>query len=138
VIHNRTKLYSRYIFETVLAYGSDLERALQILEEEGQALREDPDFKALITRPVEVLGVEKLSETGVVIRSRLTTQPKAFQSVGRAYNLRVAKAFAAVGLSSPYTTIQLMGEPGPTPLSQPAETPAERRSFDPPEIRPQT
>jgi moderate conductance mechanosensitive channel len=135
VIHNRTKVFSSYLFETSLAYGSDIDRALQILAEEGERLRDDDTVGTLITKPVEVMGVEKLSETGVVVRARITTEPRGQWLAGREFNKRVAKAFAAAGLASPYTTVQMISEPAAAPLQQGPER-EELRSFDPPQSHP--
>jgi small conductance mechanosensitive channel len=125
VIHNRTKVFSSYVFEIVVAYSTDLDQALATMARVGRELEQEEAFKALITRPFEVLGVDKLGENGVTLKARVTTQPRAQWKVGREYNRRVALAFEAAGVSTPFTTVQLM------PQDEPADryAPEEPRSF---------
>jgi small conductance mechanosensitive channel len=123
VIHNRTKVFSSYVFEIVVAYSTDLDHALEIMAKVGGDLEHEDPFKSHITKPFEVLGVEKLGESGVTLKARVTTEPRAQWTVGREYNRRIAKAFDAAGISTPVTTVQLM------PADGDGFAPAETRSY---------
>lgn len=98
VIHNRTKIFSSYLFEIVVNYESDLDRALDVMQRVGDELRVDPAFKSVITRPFEVLGVDKLGPAGATLKARVTTEPQGQWRVGREYNRRLKAAFDAEGI----------------------------------------
>jgi small conductance mechanosensitive channel len=132
VIHNRTKDFSSYLFEFVLNYAHDVDKALALLKEVGDGLARDPDYAAAITAPFEVLGVDKLQESGALLKAKLTTRPKEQWRVGREYNRRVLIAFAGAELGAPHTTVQVL--PQPEPAAE-AARPAEARSFQAPQGR---
>ena len=125
VIHNRTKVFSSYLFEIPVSYDTDVDRALEVMRRVGDELKADPEFGASVTRPFEVMGVDKLSESAVVLKARITTRPGAQLSVGREYNRRLKNAFDAEKIVSPFTTIQMM----PAPESDEPARPTEPRTF---------
>jgi small conductance mechanosensitive channel len=98
VIHNRTKIFSSYLFEIVVNYEADLDRAMHVMQRVGDELRGDPAFKPMITRPFEMLGVDKLGPTGATLKARVTTEPQAQWRVGREYNRRLKGAFDVEGI----------------------------------------
>jgi small conductance mechanosensitive channel len=105
VIHNRTKVFSSYLFEIVVNYESDLDRALGVMQRVGDELRADPAFKTAITKPFEVLGVDKLGPAGATLKARVTTEPQAQWQVGREYNRRLKSAFDAAGIGMALQTL---------------------------------
>lgn len=102
-ISNMTRGYSYYLFETTLAHGTDIDRALQLLEETGAELAADAKFAAVILAPMEVMGVERLAERGIVIRARIQTVPAQQALVGRELNRRVSERWDAQGIKFPAT-----------------------------------
>jgi len=100
VIHNRTKLFSSYLFEIVVNYEVDLDHALEVMWRVGEELRADDEFRKVITKPFEVLGVDRLGPTGATLKARVTTEPRAQWRVGREYNRRLKAAFDAEGIGS--------------------------------------
>src|SRR6185436_10175194 len=127
VIHNRTKVFSAYLVQIPVSYDSDIDQALEILRTAGEEMQKDPTFAKLITRPFEVMGVDRLTENAVHLKARFTTEPKAQWKVGREFNRRLKNAFDADGIVTPVKTVTLQrppNEPAVEPLS-------EDRSFDP-------
>jgi len=100
-LSNFTRTYSYYIFETTLAHKAHAQQALQILAETGAALAADPQFESMLQAPLEVMGVDRLTERGAVIRARIKTAPSKQYNVGRELNLRVKTAFDAAGIAFP-------------------------------------
>lgn len=136
VIHNRTKLFSSYVVALPVSYDTDVDRALEIMRAIGDELAADPAFGKLITKPFELMGVDRLSESAVTLQGRLTTRPKDQWKVGREYNRRIKNAFDAAGIASPFTTVQMMAAGDGELAEGPRQ--AEARSFDPPDARPQS
>ncbi|MDB5422821.1 MAG: hypothetical protein JWQ29_237 [Phenylobacterium sp.] len=131
VIHNRTKVFSSYLFEILVNYETDLDQALSMMQRVGDELRADPAFKGAITRPFEVLGVDKLGQLGATLKARVTTEPQSQWRVGREYNRRLKAAFDAAGLGP---ALQQLA-PRPPRTDHPPPTAGEPRSFAPPERR---
>jgi small conductance mechanosensitive channel len=100
-LSNFTRDYSYYIFEATLAYGTSAQHALELLAQAGAALASDPQFQPMIKAPLEIMGVDRLTERGAVIRARIKTVPSKQAEVGRALNLRVKTAFDAAGIAFP-------------------------------------
>ena len=100
-LSNMTREYAYYVFETTLARRADVARALQIVEQTAQELAADPSLAHIFLAPVEMMGVERLAERGVVIRARMKTLPAKQAAAGREWNRRVNEAFAAEGIELP-------------------------------------
>ncbi len=88
-LSNFTRDYSCYVFEITLAHGTNIDRALEIVENTGRELATEDVFRLLILAPIEVMGVERLAERGVIIKARIKTLPSKQAIVGRELNRRV-------------------------------------------------
>src|SRR5271156_1157139 len=88
-LSNLTRDYSYYVFETVLAYGADVDHALTIIESIGHDLAHEDPYRSLIMAPIEVLGVDRLGDRGMTIKARIKTLPSQQAVVGRELNRRV-------------------------------------------------
>lgn len=111
VIHNRTKVFSSYLAEIPISYDSNLDQALAVTQRVGDDLRADPAFKKLITKPFEVLGVDRLTDNAVHLKARFITQPRAQWDVGREFNRRLKNAFDAAGIVMPVKTTPVQAQP---------------------------
>lgn len=109
VIHNRTKDFSYYLFEVPVDYGADIDRALGIMGEVGAGMRADAAWSAFITDDLEVMGVDKLTSSEVVLKARIRTRPREQWKVGREYNRRLKLAFDEAGIASPFTYTKIAG-----------------------------
>jgi len=111
VIHNRTKVFSSYLAEIPISYDSDLDRALAVIQRVGDELRADPHFAPLITKPFEVMGVDRLADNAVHLKARFITVPRAQWEVGREFNRRLINAFDAEGILTPVKTTPVAAQP---------------------------
>lgn len=128
VIHNRTKVFSSYLVEIPISYDSDVNQALAVMQEVGDELRADPAFRKLITKPFEVMGVDRLADNAVYLKARFITEPRAQWDVGREFNRRLKNAFDARGVLMPVKTRPLAAQPVEMRSSSaegPASTPPE-------------
>lgn len=108
VIHNLTKTFSCYVFNLQISYGSDIDRALRIMEAVGAEMLKDPDYAEKMLEPIEVVGVDALGDSGVVLKARIKTAPIQQWSVGREYNRRIKLAFDAEGIEIPFPHVKLV------------------------------
>jgi small-conductance mechanosensitive channel len=100
-ITNLTREYSYYLFETTLAYSADAKRALEVLAQAGESLVEDERFKPALLSKLEVMGVDRFTDRGMLIRARIKTLPSQQALVGRELNLRVKIALDTAGIPFP-------------------------------------
>ncbi|MBS0412069.1 MAG: mechanosensitive ion channel family protein, partial [Proteobacteria bacterium] len=108
VIHNLTKTFSCYVFNLQVSYGADLDRAMKVMREVGAELQEEPEFGDRILEPIEVVGVDALADSGVVLKARLKTLPLQQWTVGREFNRRIKLAFDREGVEIPYPHMKLV------------------------------
>ncbi len=100
-LSNMTREYAYYVFEATLAHGANVDRALQIMSVTGAELAEEPTYKEMILAPIEVMGLDRLAERGVVVRARIKTLPSRQALVGREFNRLVNARLAAEGIAFP-------------------------------------
>lgn len=108
VVHNLTKTFSYYVFDLQVSYGSDIDQALGVMRQVGEEMQSEPDFADKILEPIEVVGVDDLADSGVVLKARIKTQPIQQWSVGREYNRRIKLAFDRAGIEIPFPHMQVV------------------------------
>ncbi len=103
VVSNRTRGYAHAVIEVGIAYEADFDRALAVMREVGQALRSDPAWAAKLAAEIEVLGVERLADSAVILRSRIRVVPPIEQwNVRREFLKRLKKAYDERGIEIPF------------------------------------
>jgi small-conductance mechanosensitive channel len=98
---NMTRDYSYYVFETTVAHGADVDRALAIVTEEGARIAQEEPYRGFILAPIEVMGVDRLGDRGATLKARIKTLPSQQWAVGRELNRRVKAKLEAAGIAFP-------------------------------------
>jgi moderate conductance mechanosensitive channel len=98
---NFTREYAYYVFEATLGHGADVDRAIEILHQTGNQVAGEPVFQQVILAPLEVMGVDRLTDKGPLIRARIKTIPGKQALVGRELNRRFKEKVAAAGMPFP-------------------------------------
>jgi small conductance mechanosensitive channel len=98
---NLTKDFSYAVFDVQVDYRHDTDEVISLLRQVADAIHEDKAFAPLILEPLEVLGIEKLTDTGVSIRVRMKTVPQRQWEVARELRRRVKKLFDEKGIDIP-------------------------------------
>jgi small conductance mechanosensitive channel len=112
MITNMTKDYSYYVLDVGIAYREDTDEVVAALREIDAEMRADPAFAADMLAPIEILGVDRFTDSAVVVRARLKTKPIKQWNVGREFNRRMKKLFDARGIEIPFPQRTLhWGEP---------------------------
>ncbi len=96
---NLSREFAHYVFEFMVTHESDVEAAFSAMTDVIETMRKEPAFEPLILGPLEVHGVDKILEPGVVIRGRIKTLPHKQWGVGREANKRMRVKFAACGVA---------------------------------------
>jgi small conductance mechanosensitive channel len=116
---NQTKDYSYAVVDVSVGLREDSDRVVAVLTDVTKEMRASSSVAASLLAPLEVLGVESLTETAMTIRVRLKTIPLRQWDVAREFRRRLKKAFDSNGIEAPvaHQVVYLRGDwtPGPAP-----------------------
>jgi small conductance mechanosensitive channel len=99
---NMTKDYAYFVSNVSVSYREDPDRVASVLEDVAGELMRDAAFRPFILEPLEIVGIDKMTELGVTIQSRIKTLPRKQWAVGREFTRRMKKAFDRNGIEMPY------------------------------------
>lgn len=106
-VSNMTKEWSRYVIDVGVAYKEDVDRVMKVLEEIGQQLYDDENFKPLILEKLEILGVDDFGESQVTIKVMIKTLPLKQWVVGRELRRRIKNTFDKEAIEIPFPHMSL-------------------------------
>jgi small-conductance mechanosensitive channel len=101
-LSNMTKEWSAMVFDIGVAYKEDTDNVTRIIQEVGEEMLNDPEYKDKILEPLEIFGVDKFADSAVIIKARFKTAPIMQWTVGREYLRRLKKAFDHEGIEIPF------------------------------------
>ena len=114
VVTNRTRGFAHAVIEIGVDYDTDVDRALAIMKEVGQQMRADPVWGAKLAADPEIIGVEKLADSAVMLRGRVQVVPPIEQwNVRREYLKRLKEAYSERGIGIPFPHLTLHRKPRP-------------------------
>lgn len=99
---NLTHQWSRINLGIEVAYSTDLDQAMTVIEEVAIQLQNDPDWGVLINETPTILGVDAFGESSITIRLLIKTQPMRHWDVGREYRRRLKQAFDQANITIPF------------------------------------
>jgi small conductance mechanosensitive channel len=98
VIHNKSSSFSTFAFELQLSYLSSIDEAVKALKEIGEEIAADKAVSPYMIGKLDLRGVDKLSDNGVILKGRIRTQAGEDSRVGDAFLKRVKVRFENDGL----------------------------------------
>jgi small conductance mechanosensitive channel len=98
---NLTREYSFYVFNLSVSYAEDTDRVVSVLAGIAEELSREEPYRSALLAPLEVLGVDKLADSGAVIKARFKTIPNQQWMVGREMNRRIIKRFEEAKIEMP-------------------------------------
>ena len=101
-VTNMSRGFAYAVVDIGVAYRENVDRVMQVIEDEGSKLRDDPVFGERVIEPFELAGVDSLGDSAVVIRGRFRVQPLQQWSVRREFLRRVKLRFDADGIEIPF------------------------------------
>ncbi|WP_395646565.1 mechanosensitive ion channel family protein [Terricaulis sp.] len=113
VIHNSTKGFSYYVFELTISKSDDIERATVLMREVGDVVCKDPRFAGVALAPLEIAGVDKISDAGIVLKGRIRTAPGQQWALGREFLRRIKIAFDEGGVETPTAMLKMVAMQSP-------------------------
>ena len=101
-VTNKTRGFAFAVIDIGVAYRENVDAALAVMRAVGEELRADEAWQARILEPVEIVGVENLADSSVILRSRFKVAPIEQWNVRREYLRRIKQAFDAAGIEIPF------------------------------------
>jgi small-conductance mechanosensitive channel len=112
IVSNLSKEWARSVLDIGISYREDLDRIIALLSQIGKEMESDERFKEALLEPVQILGVERLGESQLVIRMAVKTAPLKQWEVSRELRKRIKNRFDEEGIQTPYPhRILFWGEP---------------------------
>ncbi|MCG8365088.1 MAG: mechanosensitive ion channel family protein [Pseudanabaenales cyanobacterium] len=99
---NLTHQWSRLNLGVDVAYSTDLDKAMMVIEEVAVKMRRDSVWGKLILEPPNILGVDAFGDNSITIRLLIKTQPMKHWEVGREYRRRLKQAFDLANITIPF------------------------------------
>ncbi|MDR5654712.1 mechanosensitive ion channel domain-containing protein [Ruixingdingia sedimenti] len=97
-LKNNSRGYGTYTVSTTILNPEDTDRALAEIDRIGREIAEDPAWKASVTGPFSLWGVDQITPAGVVIKGAIRSHPNAQWGLGREINRRIALRFSELGI----------------------------------------
>ncbi len=102
---NLSKGFSRVNLNVGIAYGSDLEKVIKVVNKVGQGLAEDPQWKKDILKPPQFLRVDDFADSAIIIKILGDTKPLRQWDVTGELRKRIKIAFDKEGIEIPFPQI---------------------------------
>ena len=99
---NRTKDFSFAVLDVAIDYEADVDEAMAAIERAAEGVRKDPRFARSVLEPLDMLGVDAVQGSTVMLKVRLKTLPSEQWAVARAFRRRIRDEFHASGIRIPF------------------------------------
>lgn len=101
VASNLTRTWSRINQDVTVAYGSDIDKAITVVEKVGREMADDPLWKRRVLEPPRVERVEALAEYGITLKILGSVRAADQWAASGDFRKRLLEAFAANGIEIP-------------------------------------
>ncbi|MGK7885987.1 MAG: mechanosensitive ion channel family protein [Crocosphaera sp.] len=98
MVRNLSSEWSQVNYAIEVSYDADVDRVMEVMETVAQQLYDDPQWQEQILESPEILGIDNIAHTGILIRLLIKTQPLKQWSVAREFRRRLKKAFDYKGI----------------------------------------
>ena len=97
-VGNQSQQWARALLDIVVAHGTDVDEALEVLGRAADEVTERSDIAPDVLEAAEVWGVEQLSPVGITLRVVVKTRPGTQWKVMRALRQAIRAALDAAGI----------------------------------------
>jgi moderate conductance mechanosensitive channel len=95
-----SKDWSRWVGNVMVAYHSEVDLALGVVNQVAQDLYNDPQWNPIFLEEPRLEGVTALDLAGMQLRVLFKVQPKEQWRLGREFNYRIKKALEGAGIAA--------------------------------------
>jgi len=105
VATNMTQGFAQVVLDLAVSYDNDLDRAIGVLEDELTRFAMDDQWKEVFLDRPEVQGVERLGDTGIVLRALVRVRPADRWAIQREALRRLKGRFDKEGIALAVTPL---------------------------------
>lgn len=102
VVSNMTKDFSRMNIIVGVAYDTDIDKLIKVVDAVGQEMLEDAEWKDKIIKAPHFLRIDEFADSSINIRIMGDTMPGEGMSVTGEFRKRLKKAFDKNGVEIPF------------------------------------
>lgn len=99
---NMTREFARINFNVEVGYKEDLDRVIEVINDECEKMKADPDWTELLLNTPSAVRVENLGASGVEIKVMGDTKPMSRVGAMGELRKRLKKRFDAEGIEIPF------------------------------------
>lgn len=138
-IKNMTRGFAQAVIEVGVSYRENIDEVIAAMMKLAEEFRAEPEWDARILAPFEMVGVDALGDSAVIIKARFKVLPAQQWSVKREFLKRVKTRFDQLGIEVPFPHLTVyfgtdkQGNAPPVHVLREAAPPAQ--FSDTPEIR---
>lgn len=100
-VKNRSKEFAHQVISVTVARGTDIEKALGVMQTVADGMRDDPVFGTYMLNTIDLSGISLFDSSGIQLQGRIKTLPLKNGAVGAEFYRRLDIAFAKAGINLP-------------------------------------
>jgi len=101
-VSNLTRSWSRAVVDIGVSYDANVDRAMEVFRDEARRMHEDPAWRGKLLSPPDVVGVDQLADSGVILRTLIRTGPGDQWEAAREFRRRMKNRLDREGIEIPY------------------------------------
>jgi small conductance mechanosensitive channel len=124
---NMSRDFAYVVCDAGIVYKEDPDRVIEVMREAGKTIAEEPRWSRYVLAPLEILGLERFTDTAMIVRARLKAAPPYQLELGREFNRVLKKAFDRHGIEmASVNQLNYLKQPNAaeTPAAAPGSTKA--------------
>jgi len=114
VASNRTRTWARINQNITVAFGTDIDKAIEVVDELGRQMHQDPVWKRRILEPPRVERVESIEERGITLKILGTVRASEQWAAGGEFRKLLLQALAKNGIQLPRPPQVVVAQPDGT------------------------
>ena len=107
VTSNLTSKTAQPVIDMSIAYSVDVDHALDVMGDELRSMASDPEWAGRFLEEPEVIGVQDLADSAVIVRARMLTLAEERWNVRREAMRRLKNRFDAEGIEIPFPQLTI-------------------------------
>jgi len=120
IASNMTRVFARMLVDVTVAYGTDFERATQIVDQVGQTMYSDPEWADRLLEAPKLLRIDAMGELGATLRIAGKVRAADRWSAPGELRKRLLEAFQTNGIQIPVRSGLLVSRDSIPGLGEPA------------------
>lgn len=102
VVSNITRSWSRAVVDVGVGYGAPIDQVLEVFRDEAEEFAADAAWSDKLEGIPDVMGIDALADSAVVIRTAIRTIPGAHWQCGREFRRRIKNRLDQEGIEIPF------------------------------------